>query len=94
MNAGALEPLLASVRARISDPARQAVAAQIAADLAQLGVRHLAGEDVAAELMHVEAQGKLLAATEAQAVRTAVLGWVETGIATLLRGALAAAGAA
>lgn len=91
MNAASLEPLLAAVRARISDPARQAIAAQIADDAAQLSVRALAGEDVSAELAHVRAQGLLLASEESEVVRLSVLSWVAETVGTVLRGALVAA---
>lgn len=91
MTAASLEPLLASVRARISDPARQALVAQIAADAAQLSVRALAGEDVTSELAHVRAQGLLLASEESEIVRLSVMSWVAETVGVVLRGALAVA---
>lgn len=91
MTAAAFEPLLAQVRARISDPARQAIAAQIAADAAKLSLRALAGEDVGAEIAHVRAQALLLVSEESEVVRLSVMSWIAETVGIVLRGALALA---
>lgn len=88
MNAASIEPLLADMRQRVADPTRQAIAAGIAIDLAQLTARALAGEDVEGELRHLRAQAASLAAVEAQAVHDAMLAWVGRVVGAVVRAVL------
>jgi len=86
-----LKDVLAELRGRIADPARQQILVQLTTDLAQLSSRALAGENVEAELRHVRAQGAMLAAEEAALVRNTLLDWIGVVTGAVVRGALTAA---
>lgn len=80
-----LDELLAELRGRVTDPAKQQLVVQIAADLTRLHSLELLGQDVTKELRHVHAQAKLLGATEALAVQAVFTDWVTklaTGLVT------------
>ena len=83
-----LEDLIDSIKARISDPAKQLIAVALATDLAQLQVRQLAGEDVAQELLHLRAQATSLGAIEAATLRDVYVGWVGAIAGALVQGVL------
>lgn len=88
-----LEDIVAGIRGRIADPARQAIAVQLATDVAQLQARALAGEDVDAELRHAKAQALSLTATEAGVVLDTVMTWVGSVAGGVARAVLVAAAA-
>ncbi len=91
MNIPQPKDLIAQLRGRIMDPARQAIVEALAQDVTQLQVRALAGEDVQREMAHVKAQAASLTATEAAFVREAVLGWVGEIARVVVGAAFAAA---
>lgn len=86
-----LEEIVAELRQRVADPARQAVAVQLAVDVAQLSTKALAGADVENEILHCRAQAASLVATEAAAVQQVVGAWVERITGAVVKAVLVAA---
>lgn len=84
-----LRTMLDDLRDRVTSPERKAVVVNLAADLAQLTSRALAGENVTVELQHVKAQGALLRASEAELVSNALTDWIGLVVSAIVRGALA-----
>lgn len=85
----ALGDMLNELKAQVLSPERKVVVTNLAADLAQLSSRALAGENVAAELAQVKAQGELLAASEQALVSNALTNWIGLVTTAIVRGALA-----
>jgi hypothetical protein len=85
-----LKAMLEALRDQVASPERKEIVVALAADLAQLTSRAIAGEDVSAELQHVKAQGELLAASEAALVNNALTDWIGLVTTAIVRGALAA----
>lgn len=84
-----LGDMLNDLKSQVASPERKVVVTNLAADLAQLSSRALAGEDVSAELAQVKAQGELLAASEQQLVSNALTNWIGLLTTAIVRGALA-----
>lgn len=87
-----VDELVNTVRGRITDPARKAVAAALVIDLAHVHTLALAGSPSAQrELAHVTAQAKQLAATEATIVSSAFEDWAMRVTTALVSVAIGAA---
>ena len=85
-----IRQMLDDLGGKVASPERRAVLTAIATDLAQLTARSLAGENVEQDLRHANAQGAMLAASEQELVRSAVLDWIGVVTRAIVGGALAA----
>jgi hypothetical protein len=88
MNLPKLEDLVGSLRYRIRDKARQAVAVQMAVDVAQLQVRAVRGENVELEVRAARDRAAALDASEAGTVIDAVMTWLVSVGGDVARGVL------
>lgn len=82
-----LDELKEAVRGLV-DAEDKEMAAAIAGDLAVLGARAAAGEDVSGELAHVKAQALNLAAEHQSRISSMVLGYVNRVVSGVVLGVL------
>lgn len=72
----------------VEDPAKKALVAEIATDLANMTTRALAGENVATEMNHVRMQATQLTASTRVAVSREWGKWVQEVVTVLIQVAL------
>lgn len=80
-----LSELLEDIKLRYTDPQRQAVVAQLAADAVEMSIRHAAGEDVEGNLRHLASQALNLSREESNHLFSALNSWIGIATATALR---------
>jgi hypothetical protein len=84
------DDLIARIEARFEDPARRALAVDIAVDFADLAALALVNPTAAeSRARHLKAQVAGMAATEISFIHLEVSSWITTIVSTLLRAAIA-----
>lgn len=87
-----IESYLDDIKARIEDPERQEIVAQLAIDLVEVTALQGSDPELAEAMMrHVKAQALALAATEAKVVSDAFMKFATDAARTLITAAFAAA---
>jgi hypothetical protein len=78
------ELLIEEMRHRIGDAARREEIAQLGVQIATMAGRQLAGEDVTADMRHLQAQALLIASAEASAITNALHRAFALAVSTLV----------